>query len=144
MSGDYDTDLYAWANRNAALLRAGQLAEIDAEHIAEELEDMGKSERRALRSHLRNLTLHLLKWHFQPSHRGASWRLSMRNARIEIQVVLTDSPSLKPLIDGMLAEEYAVALANALDETSMPKEAFPPACPYTTAQVLDQAYWPDA
>jgi len=144
MREDYDTDLYAWANRNAALLRVGRLTEIDTLHIAEELEDMGKSERRALRGHLRNLTLHLLKWRFQPSHRGVSWRLSIRNARLEIQAVLRDSPSLKPLVDGMLAEEYAAALANALDETGLPEGAFPPTCPYTSAQVLDQAYWPDA
>ncbi len=67
---DYEQDLYAWALDKAALLRTGRLSEIDASHIAEELEDMGKSERRALRSHLNNLLLHLLEWQFQPTHRG--------------------------------------------------------------------------
>jgi len=71
---DYERDLIAWAEANARLLRAGRLAHIDAEHIAEELEDVGKCERRALGSHLRDLTLHLLKWQFQPRLRGPSWR----------------------------------------------------------------------
>ena len=75
---DYEQDLLAWAEANACLLRAGRLSEVDAEHIAEELEDVGKSERRALRSHLRNLMLHLLKWQFQPGLRGPRWRRSIQ------------------------------------------------------------------
>ena len=70
----YEDDLAAWAENNAALLRQGRLAEIDIDNIAEELEDLGKSERRALASHLRDLILHLLKWEFQPSRRCPSWQ----------------------------------------------------------------------
>ena len=90
----YEADLVAWAEANAALLRQGRLAEIDVEHIAEELEDVGKSERRALGSHLRNLMLHLLKWEFQDTRRGVSWQRSIHSARREIAVILADSPSL--------------------------------------------------
>lgn len=77
----YDDDWIGWAAANAALLRAGRLSQVDALHLAEELEDMGKSERRSLSSHLCNLMLHLLKWQLQPVLRGPSWRLSINSAR---------------------------------------------------------------
>ena len=69
----YDQDFYAWTNEQAALLRAGRLSEADVEHIAEEIENMGKSEKRELVSRLRVLLLHLLKWQYQPTRRGKSW-----------------------------------------------------------------------
>ena len=66
-AGLYDEDFYAWAMRTAGLLRQRRFTEIDIAHLAEELEDIGKRERRALESYLRNVTLHLLKWRYQPS-----------------------------------------------------------------------------
>ena len=87
--------MVAWALANAALLREGRVAEVDIAHIVEELEDLGKSERRALASHLRVLLAHLLKWQFQPGLRGPSWRLSIDNTRRDIQLILDDSPSLR-------------------------------------------------
>jgi ribosomal protein L29 len=140
----YEEDFYAWALENAVLLRAARLSEIDAEHIAEELEDMGKSERRALRSHLHNLLLHLLKWQFQPAHRGVSWKLSIRNARHRIGIIVQDSPSLGPQIQGLIMEEYPPARLDAIDETGLPKASFPDTCPYRDDQVIDQAFLPTA
>src|SRR5215470_4172790 len=84
----YDEDFYDWTMSTALLLRQRRFADIDIAHLAEELEDMGKRERRALESHIRNVTLHLLKWQHQPEKRGASWRQSIRNGRIEIQKLL--------------------------------------------------------
>jgi hypothetical protein len=138
----YEEDLYAWALENASLLRAGRLSEIDADHIAEELEDMGKSERRALRSHLHNLLLHLLKWQVQPTHRVVSWKLSIRNARHRIEIILQDSPSLSPRIRGFIVDEYPVARLDAIDETGLLETSFPADCPYAVEQVIDQAFWP--
>jgi hypothetical protein len=86
---DYEGDLVAWAEANARLLRLGRLEEVDAEHIAEELEDMGKSERRALGSHLQNLVMHLLKWQYQPQRRRRSWRFSVLNARASYRARLS-------------------------------------------------------
>ena len=140
---DYEADLCIWANHNAALLRAGQFAEIDVAHIAEELEDMSKRERRALRSYLRNLTMHLLKWQFQPSHRSVSWRMTILNSRLEILAIIADSPSLKQQITEYMMVEYAAALAAAVYETGLPMQSFPPVCPYTAQQLLDNAYWPE-
>lgn len=141
--GNYDQDLIAWAMKNAALLRAGRLDEIDAAHIAEELEDLGKSERRALGSHLRNLVMHLLKWEHQPERRSGSWRSSIDNARAEIAEIVEDSPSLRPIAKERLEKDYALARKNAISETGLPPDAFPTRCPYTIDQVLSDAFWPD-
>ncbi len=140
---DYEQDLVAWAEANACLLRAGRLSEVDAEHIAEELEDVGKSERRALGSHLRNLMLHLLKWQFQPGLRGPSWRRSIQNSRQEIQVVVADSPSLRPRVQDLVADEYPRALRLAVTDTGLPTRAFPADCPYAVEQLLDDDWLPD-
>jgi hypothetical protein len=138
---DYEQDLVAWALANATLLREGRLSEIDADHLAEELEDLGKSERRALCSHIRVLVLHLLKWQFQPGLRGPSWRLSVENARREIQVILEDSPSLKTATEICLHREYPSARRNAVIETGLPDDRFPASPPYTVEQVLDEGFW---
>jgi len=143
MNTKYESDFYAWAQQNAALLRSGQLSLIDVDQIAEELEDMGKSERRALGSHLRVLLTHLLKWRYQPSHRGVSWRLSVRNARLDIATIIKDSPSLKPQVDALLNDEYPGARSLALDETGLPPTAMPAHCPFDVEQALDADYWPE-
>ncbi len=139
----YDEDFYAWTMMTAALLRQRRFAEVDIAHLAEELEDMGKRERRALESHLRNVTLHLLKWRSQSEKRGASWRQSIRNGRIEIQKLLRDSPSLTGYIPQMLEDEYVAARADAIDETGLSGEIFPIHCPFTVEQVMDSEFWPD-
>lgn len=140
---DYEQDLVAWAEANARLLRTGRLAEVDAEHIAEELEDVGKSERRALGSQLRNLMLHLLKWQFQAGLRGPSWRRSIQNSRQEIQIVLADSPSLATQVAQMVGQEYPRALRLAVTETALPAQGFPAECPYSAEQLLDEDWLPD-
>lgn len=139
---DYDVDLIAWARDNAALLRAGRLTDIDAEHLAEELEDMGKSERRALGSHLRNLVLHLLKWQHQPNRRSKSWRFSVVAARSAVSEILEDSPSLVAEARALLHKGYGLAREQAIAETGLPDASFPAQCPYRIEQVLDADFWP--
>jgi hypothetical protein len=142
----YDHDFYAWTQEQAALLREGALHDLDVTHLAEEIESLGKSDRRALGSHLRNLVLHLLKWHGQPTGRdtGHSWRASIRNARAEIAVLLEDSPSLRREVSRLLARWYPLARLDAADETGLPLVSFPEACPWTPEQVLDTDFWPAA
>ncbi len=142
----YEQDFYAWTQEQAALLREGALHDLDVTHLAEEIESLGKSDRRALGSHLRNLVLHLLKWHGQPTGRdtGHSWRSSIRNARAEIAVLLEDSPSLRREVSGLLARWYPLARLDAADETGLPLVTFPEACPWTAEQVLDTDFWPEA
>src|SRR5215475_8808190 len=104
----YDQDFYTWTQEQAALLREGAVDALDLTNLAEEIESLGKSDRRALGSHLRNLVLHLLKWRYQPSGRqtGHSWQSSIRNARAEIDVLLEDSRSLQQEVVGLLARWY--------------------------------------
>lgn len=140
---DYDVDYHAWLTSNAALLRAGRLADIDAMQIAEELDDMGKSERRAIESWLKVLILHLLKWRLQPMRRGVSWQQSIDNARDEIVQRLQDSPSLKPRLDEMIAARYSAVRRMAMRETGLPLDTFPESCPFAVEDLLDEDYWPD-
>ena len=140
---DYDEDLYEWAMHNARLLRQQRFTEIDYEHIAEELEDMGKSERRGLESHIKNVLLHLLKWRFQPALRGASWRQSIRNGRIAIDKIFRDSPSLQSRLADIVTHEYPNARDDAVDETGMDQTCFPEHCPFSIERILNKEFWPD-
>jgi len=141
-SGLYEEDFYSWIVTTIALLRQRRFAEIDTAHLAEELEDMGKRERRSLESHIRNVTLHLLKWGYQSDKRSVSWRQSIRNGRIEIQKLLRDSPSLTSQVSQILDGEYPAARADAVDETGLSEETLPAQCPFTAKQVLDVGFWP--
>src|SRR5271168_219316 len=91
----YDRDFYAWANEQAALLRAGRLAEADLENIAEEIESIARAEKRELTNRLKVLLTHLMRWRFQPGLRGNPWRLSIEKQRREVLEHLADSPSLQ-------------------------------------------------
>jgi hypothetical protein len=142
VSQSYDRDFYAWANEQAALLRAGRLSEADIAHIAEEIESLGKTEKRELVSRLRVLLLHLLKWQFRPIYRGASWRTSILNTRDELVVHLQDNPSLTSQTGEAMDVAYRRAVLDAVAETSLPKASFPPAVPWSFEQVMDDDFWP--
>jgi hypothetical protein len=92
----YDRDFYEWTVRNAELLRSGRATEADLEHIAEEIEDMGKREQRELYSRLKVLIAHLLKWQVQPDRRGSSWESTILVQRRDLKRLLAQNPSLKP------------------------------------------------
>ena len=139
---DYEQDFYQWSRVQATLLRQGRLTEADAANIAEELESMGRSDRRALESHLNNVILHLLKWRYRPQRRGASWAVSINNGRHSIARLLKDSPSLKLQVAMLVQEEYPLARRNAVVETGLPPATLPEQCPFTDDQILSD-YWPD-
>ena len=138
----YDTDLFAWANTNAELLRQGKYDQLDVGHLIVEIEDMGKSEFRALESHLQNVLMHLLKWHFQAIKRTASWQQSIRNGRRAVAKLIRDNPSFLPKIQAVLNDEYAAASDDAVFETGLPTNSFPDACPYSVDQVLAEDWLP--
>ncbi|MGD0108784.1 MAG: DUF29 domain-containing protein [Rhodopila sp.] len=140
----HDQDFFAWANEQAALLRAGRLSEADIEHIAEEIESMGKTEKRELVSRLTILLLHLLKWQFQPNLRGISWRISIENARDEIVDHLGDNPSLKSQLDASIIAAYRRARRQATAETGLADPVFPPSCPWSFDLAMDADFWPQA
>jgi hypothetical protein len=144
MSGNlYETDFYAWAMEQAALLRAGKLSAADIENIAEEIESMGKTEKRELISRLKVLLMHLLKWQFQPVGRCVSWQLTIKEQRREVADHLSDNPSLKSRLPEAIESAYSVAIIAAARETSIAEEVFPSECPWCFDQIMDGAFWPD-
>jgi len=140
----YDQDYYLWFADQARLLRAGTWQQVDVEHLAEELEDMGKREKRALRSRTVVLLAHLLKYQFQPDHRSPSWHGTIREQRKQLGELLSDSPSLKPRLMDELQDSYVSARMLAAGETGQPETAFPDGCPFSIDQLLDEGFWPDS
>jgi hypothetical protein len=140
----HDRDFYAWANEQAALLRAGWLSDADIAHIAEEIGTLGRNERRALINRLTILLLHLLKWQFQPNLRGASWRASIDNVRDDISDHLDDNPSLRSLLEASVTAAYRRASRQSAAETGLAEAGFPLACPWSSGQMMDTDFWPDA
>jgi hypothetical protein len=141
---DYETDFYAWTQAQAAALRAKDVTALDLEHLAEEIEASGNEQRHAVRSQLRVLLWHLLKWGYQPDHRTMSWRTSILNARAEIADRLEDSPSLRPRVHALLASAYPRARRLGAAETGLLLATFPEACPWPLGQVLNDDFWPEA
>jgi len=150
LSDLYDTDYAEWARRNAELLRTGDYAALDVAHLLEELDDMGKSERRELENRLTILIAHLLKWQYQLPQLAERWRefdgRSSRSTIIEqrdrLGKRLRKTPSLHAVVTDILPEVYADALALAAKESGLPEVTFPERCPYSEAQLLDESFYP--
>lgn len=140
----YKQDFYRWTQEQVTLLREGKWHELDREHLIEEIEDLGRSARKELRSYLERLVLHLLKWRYQSDYQTRSWRDSIMENRARIPDSLTESPSLLPQLSMLLQECYPHARRRAARQTRLPLAAFPETCPWTVEQVLDAAFWPDA
>ena len=140
----YETDFYAWTQLQARLIKEKQLAQVDLENIAEELESMGKSEKRELESRLVVLIMYLLKWQFQPKRRNKSWRSTINTQRDELERLIRLSPSLKHIIYESITRAYSSARYHFEDETSINKEILPDNCQYTFEQIMDKKYWPEA
>jgi hypothetical protein len=113
MESTYDSDFYAWANTQAALLRSGRIDQADIEHIAEEIESMGKSELRELENRLARLFTHLLKWQFQPNRRSRSWTLTIKEQRRRLHRHLAQNPSLKATLEQAVLDAYGDAILEA-------------------------------
>lgn len=140
----YDSDFYAWANEQAALLRAGRLSEADVANIAEEIESMGRSEKRELVSRLAVLLVHLLTWRFQPDHRSSFWQATIRLQRRELLDHLADNPSLNASIGEATDRAYGRAVIEAGAETGLGERSFPVSCPWRFEQITDEGFWPEA
>lgn len=142
----YDGDIVAWANEQARLLRAGLFSQLDIEHIAEEIEDVGKSEKRELKSRMGVLLGHLLKWQHQPGLRerhGNSWRRTIKIQRRMVIECLEDTPSLKAdLADPRWWQRaWDEGVALAIKETGL--DCFPEQCPWRFDQIMDADFWPE-
>jgi Domain of unknown function DUF29 len=138
----YKTDVIAWANEQAAFLRAGNFSALDIEHIADEVEDVGKSEQRELETRMSLLLAHLLKWQFQPERRGTSWQKTIKVQRDGVRLRIKRTPSLKATLKDM--EWWQLAWGDAVYQAD--KETglndFPESCPWTLEQILDPDFLP--
>ena len=121
----YEQDYYQWLTTTAQQLRQGKLAEVDLVNLIEEIEDMGRSERKAVRSNLRILLMHLLKYKYQPGKWTNSWLFTIVEHRKRLQQYLNDSPSLKPYFSEVFDECYQDAMDLAAAETGLSHENFP-------------------
>jgi len=139
----YETDYCAWTQDQARQLRGLKPAGLDWENLAEEVESLGRSDKRALGSALKIVLEHLIKWQFQPGKRSTSWSDSIDEHRDRMLRILEDSPSLAGLPEEILEREYRRARRKALRDASLASPHVPAGCPFTADQVLDPDFWPE-
>jgi hypothetical protein len=137
----YETDFVEWADQTAKLLRERKFDDVDLEHLVEEVEGLAGSDRRAIRSQLLRLLMHLIKQRIQPERAGSSWRSSIIHAQQEIRLLLEDSPSLRRHLEQSLQKLYRSAVNDALRATELAAKAkdlgLPETCPYTISDLLE-------
>jgi hypothetical protein len=140
----YEQDYWQWLEKTAYDLHQRNYEQIDWENLIEEIQDMGKSERRSAESNLIVILVHLLKWQFQPDFRTGSWGGSIVEHRRRVRKILRDSPSLRRFLGEILEDCYQDAVKQATVETQLATETFPSPCPYSLANVLDDDFWPQS
>jgi hypothetical protein len=145
MTMKYEEDVIAWANEQARLLRAGRFDMLDIEHLADEIEDVGKSEKRELANRMAVLLCHLLKWQFQPERRGSSWKRTIDDQRKRLKRVIGIVPSLNGLLCDRewFEDAWNDGLLMAAKETEKEADTFPAACPWTTDEIMNNNFYPD-
>ncbi|MFK0733525.1 MAG: DUF29 domain-containing protein [Gloeotrichia echinulata GP01] len=133
----YDQDFYLWTQTVVQQLKENKFNEMDIPNLIEEIESMGRSEKRELKSRVIVLLMHLLKWEYQPEKRSESWRSTISEQRICIETLLEDSPSLQPLLAELFADCYQKARIKASDETGIKLNFFPQESPFTLVETLE-------
>jgi hypothetical protein len=140
----YESDFYRWTETMADRLRKRDVAALDWENLTEEVEDLGRSVKREIRSRLIVLIAHLLKWQYQPELReGSTWKSTIREQRNEVAYLLEESPSLKPKVQAMWAGIYRRAVGDAAYDMHADERSLPVSCPYSLEQVLDLKFLPE-
>lgn len=147
MSTLYHTDFVAWADETAQLLRQRRFEEIDLDALVEEVEGLAKRDRKAMRSQLQRLLIHLLKWYYLPDDlertRG-NWGATINQARNEIRDDMEDSPSLRRYPAEVLDRVYQRARREARDQTQLDLSTFPEQCPWPIARILEDDWLPES
>jgi len=140
----YKADFYAWIQQQTNVLKAGNFASLDLDNLIDEIESMGKSEKRELESRLEVLLAHLLKWQFQADFSGKSGQLTIKEQRRRIADHLQENPSLKSVVPNSYEKIYSYALIQAAKETNMDESTFPTQNPWTFDQAMAADFWPEA
>ena len=136
----YEQDFYLWTQTIAQQLKENKFNEIDMPNLIEEIESMGRSEKRELKNRLIVLLMHLLKWQYQPEKRSESWRSTIYEQRICIETLLEDSPSLQPLLPEVFEDCYQKARLKTSDETGIKLNFFPKESPFILEETLKNSY----
>jgi hypothetical protein len=140
----YERDYYTWAMEQARALKAHRSSQLDWKNLAEEIEDLGKSERRELQNRLEALLAHLLKWQFQPQRRSRSWTSTIAVQRVKVRQLLDENPGLRPSIQEILAKAYEPARIQVESRLPTGSKAHPPkACPWPFEQAMDETFRPE-
>lgn len=137
----YDTDYYAWIEQQASLIRNNLPEELDYNNILEEIDALGRSEKRTLVSFLRNALVHMLKAKYQPMWHTKSWDDSIEFSICEAKEMLEQCPSLKSKLDESFERAYRKARFEATKQTGLLIETFPKECPWTINEVLGEEFF---
>lgn len=135
----YSTDLVAWSHEQAALLRAGRFAELDIEHVIEEIESVAFREKLELARRLTVLLTHLIvKSHRSCSHPGSGDRI-IRRQRLAVQRHLRKTPSLRPMLEDpdFMSDVWGDAIIEVYRVQEFENHEFPDSCPWSTAEILN-------
>lgn len=135
----YDADFYGWTQQQSELLRSRQLDQLDINNLVEEIESLGRQERRELENRLAVLVGHLLKWHYQPKQRSRSWFATIDDQRERIARLIKQNPSLKPYLPEAMAIAYRDGVKLFGQETGLDYRQLPQSCPFSVEQVFEEA-----
>ena len=138
---EYEKDFFKWAENQAKFLKERNFKMIDTQNLIEEIECLGRSEKRALKNHLANLLMHLLKYVYQENERSRSWQLSIVNSRCECSEILSENPSLKTKFHEVLTSAYKKARIKASIETKLDISLFPLVCPWDEKQIFKDDFF---
>lgn len=139
----YERDFHEWSRAQARALAERRVTDIDWANVAEEIDSLGRSDRRSIDSHLQVLIAHLLKWRHQPDLRGKSWRVTILRQREEIEKLIEESPSLKSYPAETFDKVYLRAVRDAAREAVLFESDFPASPPFTVEQAMDEDFWPE-
>lgn len=138
---NYKTDFYGWTKQQGQLLRNKDINLIDWDNIAEEIEDIGRFQKRELESKLEVLIMHLLKWQFQPNLSYRSWQLTIKEQRLRLKKLLSENPSFKSVLEEIKDKIYPLAVISAEKETGL--SVFPDTCFYNLQEILSSEFLPN-
>lgn len=135
---EYEKDFFKWTRNQAHFLKKEEFSRLDIKHLIEEIESLGRSEKRMLESYLEVLLMHLLKVKYQPTKHTRSWDLSIKNSRKKANKVLKENSSLKPKLKEIINSAYESAILEAADETGLDEKKFPKNCPWSEKELLSE------
>ncbi|AGF51829.1 sll0803 [Synechocystis sp. PCC 6803] len=139
----YDTDFNLWIEETVRQLKQGDLQSLDLDNLIEEIESMGRSDKREVKNRLIVLMIHLLEWRYQPEKRSNSWTATINEQRRQLGLITGDSPSLKPFLVDNFPGCYQIARRDAVRETFLSLSVFPLDCPFSLAEILNAEFFPD-